>query len=97
MKRLAITGGVLIGTLVIAACRGPRTVKVAWDAPPKAPDHYRLLVDGREVKVFTPPAVDAACNCMLVEVSVEAGSHALRVEACDRMNACASSAEVRTP
>ena len=97
MKRVAINGAVLIGTLVIATCRGQRIVKVAWDVPAKTPDHYKLLVDGREIKTFPPPAVAPNCNCMIVEVAVDAGSHALRVEACDGANACSSSAEVRTP
>jgi hypothetical protein len=97
MKPLWCNGGLLIGMLLIAACRGERVVKVAWDVPAKAPDHYRLLVDGREVKAFAPPEIDSTCHCMIVQVSVEAGSHALRVEACDRANACSSSAEVRMP
>jgi len=97
MKRLSIHAGVLVAVLVIVACRGERTVKIGWDAPSSPPDHYRLLVDGREVKTFPPPPVDKSCNCMVVQVPVEEGSHTLRIEACDRLQICSSSAEVRTP
>jgi len=97
MKPLWINGVLLLGMLLNTACRGERVVKVAWDVPPKAPHHYRLLVDGREVQRFRPPEIDDTCHCMFVQVPVEQGSHTLRVEACDMANACSSSAEVRMP
>ena len=87
---------VVVITLGAAACRNQHTVKVAWDAPAVPPDHYRVLVDGREARSFRPPPVDPSCNCMIAEVEVGRGPHAVRVEACDRVSACSSSAEVRT-
>jgi hypothetical protein len=97
MKRFSIRASVLIAMLLIVACRRERTVKIGWDPPSVPPDHYRVLVDGREVKTFPPPPIDRSCNCMVVQVPVEEGSHTVRVEACDRLQICTSSAEVRTP
>ena len=90
------TAAVLAIPLSAAACRNRHTVKVAWDTPAVQPDHYRVLVDGREVRSFRPPAVDPSCKCMIAEIEVERGPHAVRVEACDRVSACSSSAEVQT-
>jgi len=86
----------IVVSAAAAACRGPQTIKVAWDVPQERPDHYRLLVDGREIKTFAPPEVDRSCGCLVIEVPVDRGAHAIRLEACNQSNICSPSAEVRT-
>jgi hypothetical protein len=86
----------IVLSVVVTACRGRQTIKVAWDVPQERPDHYRLLVDGREIRTFAPPAVDRSCGCLVVEVPVDRGAHAIRLEACNQSNICSTSAEVRT-
>jgi len=96
MKPLAIAG-LFLAILGAAGCRDHRVVKIAWDPPSVMPDHYRVLIDGKESSTFPPPPIEAHCKCMVAEVAVDGGGHAVRVEACDRSNLCSSSAEVRIP
>lgn len=63
------------------ACQPTRTVKLAWDQPPVAPEGYRILVDDRIVLDIAPPPVNPACKCLEISVPVTSGQHTLKVVA----------------
>jgi hypothetical protein len=58
-----------------------RIVKLGWDPPAVAADHYQVLVDDQMVRETPPPPVDAACQCLLVSVTVPLGTHIVKVVA----------------
>jgi hypothetical protein len=58
-----------------------RVLKIGWDPPPVPAARYQVFVDDRMVKEILPPPVDAACQCLLVSVSVPPGAHVVKVVA----------------
>jgi len=67
--------------VLTTGCSRERIVKIGWDPPPVPAARYQVFVDDRMVKEILPPPVDAACQCLLVSVSVPPGAHVVKVVA----------------
>ena len=73
---------IFITVAVLATgCSRDRIVKIGWDPPAVAAARYQVLVDDRVVMETPPPPVDAACQCLVVSVSVPPGPHVVKVVA----------------
>jgi hypothetical protein len=85
--------GVLVSlTLIGAACRPSRTIKLIWDAPDVLPNGYRIVVDDAVVMDVPPPPVDPSCKCLTVSVAVPKGPHTVKVVAYNQFGSSPPSA-----